>query len=137
MIGVTADSNIYVSGLQFGGVPLQFLNAARAGFLRLDVSIVLLEEVRGVLRDKFKWPEPTLDEAMARLARLTSVVTPKLTLDVVDSDPDDNRVLECAVEAGSRFIVTGDTDLLRLGQYQGIRIVRGAEFMEMMQWPAV
>jgi hypothetical protein len=58
-----------------------------------------------VLRDKFKWLKPALDEAMTRLARFTSVVTPKLTLDVVHSDPDDNRVLECAVEAGSRFIV--------------------------------
>jgi predicted nucleic acid-binding protein len=90
-----------------------------------------------VLRDKFKWPEDMLYEMRARLARFTSVVTPMLKLDVVESDPDDNRVIECTVEASSRFVVTGDTDLLRLGQFQGIPILRVPEFMEMMQWPAV
>jgi hypothetical protein len=33
-------------------------------------------------------------------------------VDVVKNDPNDNRVLECAVAAGSQFIVTGDNHLL-------------------------
>jgi hypothetical protein len=33
--------------------------------------------------------------------------------------------LERAVAAGSRFILTGDDDLLRLGAYAGIRILKG------------
>jgi predicted nucleic acid-binding protein len=38
----------------------------------------------------------------------------------------DNRVLGCAVADGSRFIFTGDGDLLRLGTYAGIRILKVA-----------
>jgi hypothetical protein len=44
VIGVTADTNIYISGLAFGGVPLQFLIQARSGAFRLDVSPALLSE---------------------------------------------------------------------------------------------
>jgi predicted nucleic acid-binding protein len=40
--------------------------------------------------------------------------------------------LECAVEAGSECIVTGDADLLRLGQYSGIRIVNVAALLDIV-----
>jgi predicted nucleic acid-binding protein len=45
------------------------------------------------------------------------------------TDPDDNRVLECAVSAGSQTIVTGDDDLLRLVAFRGIEIVRVVDFL--------
>lgn len=40
-----------------------------------------------------------------------------MRLDVIKEDPPDDRVLECAVSSGADYIVTGDKDLLRLGQY--------------------
>ena len=58
-----------------------------------------------------------------QLAKLGNLVTPKKAIDAIKEDPDDNGILECAVEAGSEFIVTSDKDLLRLGEYGSIRIV--------------
>jgi hypothetical protein len=40
-------------------------------------------------------------------------------------------VLECAVAAGSRYMLIGDA-LLRLGRYGGIQIMRVADFMAMI-----
>ena len=51
-------------------------------------------------------------------------------LEVIKEDPPDNRILECAVEAGSQCIVTWDKDLLRLGSYLDIRIVQPADFLQ-------
>ncbi len=45
-------------------------------------------------------------------------------------DLDDNRVVESAVTTGSHFIVTGDGDLLRLGSYGSIQIVKVGGFLE-------
>ncbi len=45
MIGVTLDTNIYVSALEFGGVGARLLAMARAGLFRLDVSDAILDEV--------------------------------------------------------------------------------------------
>jgi len=135
VIGVTADSNIYISGLVFAGLPLQFLDAARAGRFQLSLSSPLLDEILRVLRDKFLWPQTRLDELSARLDKFTQHIHPAVTLDVVKNDPDDNRVLECAVAAGSQYIVTGDTDLLDLGHYSGIQIVRVADFMKLLPSP--
>jgi predicted nucleic acid-binding protein len=39
-------------------------------------------------------------------------------------------VLECALKAGSDAIVSGDTDLLRLGTFQGIEILRVTDFLQ-------
>jgi len=98
----------------------------------LAVSDELLAEVHRVLRDKFQWSEAMLAAEAECLARFIERVRPMRKLDVIKDDPDDNRVLECAMEAGSHFIVSGDGDLLRVGQYQNIRIVRVADFMTMM-----
>lgn len=135
MIGVTADTNIYVSALVFAGVPRQFLKEVAAGRFQLAISDAILTELRGVLRDKFTWTEAEIAEALSLLASCTTLVHPTQTLDVVPDDPDDNRVVECAVAAGSRFIVTGDSDLLRLGSYGNIRILKAADFLKLVEGP--
>lgn len=45
-------------------------------------------------------------------------------------DEPDNRILECALEGRSNFIVTADKDLLRLGSYAGASIMRVADFLQ-------
>jgi predicted nucleic acid-binding protein len=57
-------------------------------------------------------------------------VNPSFVLDAVPDDPDDNRVLECAVEGKADFIVSGDRHLLRLGSYEAIEIVTVRQFLE-------
>ena len=55
MLGVTLDTNIYVSALEFGGVGARLLGMARAGMFRIDVSDAILDELLTVLRDDFRW----------------------------------------------------------------------------------
>jgi putative PIN family toxin of toxin-antitoxin system len=43
-------------------------------------------------------------------------------------DPEDNKILESAVEAGAEFLVTSDNDLLRVENHQNVRIVNPAQF---------
>jgi predicted nucleic acid-binding protein len=62
------------------------------------------------------------------VATFTKRVSSTETLDVV-KDPDDNRILECAVAVGSDVIVTGDGHLLQLGAYRGIKIMKVADFL--------
>jgi uncharacterized protein len=124
----TLDSNIYISALEFGGIGARFLGMARAGQLRIDTSDAILDETIGVLRDKFKWDGYRLHFTRSALANLGNVVFPKTKLIVV-IDPDDNRILECAIEARSDFIVTRDRHLLSIKIYQGISIVTPEDFL--------
>lgn len=49
------------------------------------------------------------------------------------ADPDDDAVVDCAVEAGADVIVSGDSHLTELKQVEGITVVTSAMFIQMLQ----
>ena len=63
-----------------------------------------------VLRDDFAWDGYRMHDMREKLVGMSNFVVPAETLNVVPDDPDDNRILECAVEAGSDFLVAEDKD---------------------------
>ena len=83
MHSVTADTNVYISGLNFSisglnfsGPPRRFLNLTRAGAIRPAISEAVMEETLRVLREKFHWPEDALREAEANISEFTERVKP-------------------------------------------------------------
>ncbi|MBI4444548.1 MAG: hypothetical protein HY645_01460 [Acidobacteria bacterium] len=64
---------------------------------------------------------------------IAQTVTPQGRLKVAD-DPDDNRILECSVQAEARILVTGDQHLLKLNPFRGIRIVTARQFLDARPW---
>ena len=133
MLRVTLDSNAYISALQFNGRAVRLLRMAADGDLEIAVSEPILTEVIGVLRDRFGWDGYRLHAERERISSITKLVTPSATLDVIHWDPPDNRILECAIEAGSDFIVSEDKDLLRLKEHENARIVSVADVLEILQ----
>ena len=70
-----------------------------------------------------------MQEAEGFLTAVTRYAYPVERLDAVPTDKDDNRVLECAVAADSEVIVSGDSDLLRLGNFRGIDITKASDLI--------
>jgi hypothetical protein len=58
---------------------------------------------------------------------------PKEKIAIIRDDPADNKVLECAIAAGAKFIITGDKHLLKLKKFKGISIITAKEFLQKMQ----
>ena len=134
MVRVTLDTNVIISGLYGAGNPLSLLAAAEAGSIRLKISPAILAEVADVLqREKFGWTAAEARAATEWLSEIADVVEPKQTVDIIKNDPDDNRILECALASRSDFIVSGDKHLLTVRAFQGMPIVKVAEFMQIMQ----
>jgi putative PIN family toxin of toxin-antitoxin system len=132
VLRVTADTNVVVSGLiSPNGKPRELLQTARNGEINLTLSHAILEEAADVLSRKFDWPPEDIAEARQWLSEIARIVTPAVLLEVIKEDPSDNRILECAVSAGSGYIVTGDKHLLRLGVYSGIRILKVSDFLNL------
>ena len=71
--------------------------------------------------------------AEALIVGFARQVSPLQTLNVVKEDEPDNRILECAAEAGSEFIVSGDKDLHRLGQHGNVRVIKVADMQDIIQ----
>ncbi len=116
---VTLDTNEYVSALNGGAEAKRLLHMAIDGEIEIAISEPIIMETIRVLREKFDWPPYDLLAARQRLEKVGRIVTPMQTLAITADEPD-NRILECAAEAGSEFIVSEDKDLLRLKQH-GVR----------------
>jgi putative PIN family toxin of toxin-antitoxin system len=124
------DSNIYVAAaLRPGQYADRWLDIATlpSSSLMLYVSAEVLAEVQHKLINRFGFTEPEVKRLMSRIKLATSVVKPKNMLSVVPNDPDDNVIVECAVEAKAHLIVSDDKHLLKLGQYKAIGITRPRE----------
>jgi len=89
---------------------------------RLYTSPAILAEVQSKLEKKLKFERSLAVEYIDVINTIATVVNPKITLNEVATDPDDNRILECAVEARADIIITADKDLLKLKKFRETQI---------------
>jgi uncharacterized protein len=130
VVRVTADTNVLVSGLIYRrGKPFDPMRMALEEEISLATSQPIIEEALEVLGRKFGVPDEALPAYEAVIRQAARTVQAAVQLEVVKADPDDNKIVECAVTAGSEFIVTGDKHLLRMGQHDAIQIVTVADFL--------
>jgi len=131
MLKVVLDTNVLISAILFGGNPRKILEKAIRGEIRLCISEPILEELSGVLRrGKFDTSPERVQFILTELTGISDFVNPSETISLVLGDPDDNSILECAVEAKASYIITGDVHLLKLSRYRDIEIVNAFTFLE-------
>lgn len=139
MIRVVLDTNIIVSAtILRKGHSAQVLDLWREEKIELAVSLPILEEMRKVLKRARIIKQQSMAQqdvkALIEGFRESGVLTSgRLDLEVVREDPEDDKFIICAVEARADYIVSGDTHLLKLKEYQGIRIVPPREFLRLME----
>lgn len=129
---VVFDTNVLVSALLFeDSLPAQALFfAAREG--EIIISSALVQEVQDVLnRSKF-------DRFVTKVQREDFILSLVETATLVEirepiavcRDPNDNMILEAAVNGNAETIMTGDKDLLVLQPFRGIQILQPRYFID-------
>ncbi|MBP5091411.1 MAG: putative toxin-antitoxin system toxin component, PIN family [Bacilli bacterium] len=48
-------------------------------------------------------------------------------------DPDDDKFLACAIDGAAYYVVSGDSDLVSLREFRGIKIVTASEFLSLLE----
>ena len=125
---VVLDTNIFVSGLLFGGKPRALINLARAKKIQAVSSLPLLAELAYVLHNKFDFDEKKIKLYLSKLEKILDIVYPEKKIKVLRDEPD-NRVLEAAVTGKCNYIITGDRELLNLKKFRRVRILTTTEFL--------
>ncbi|MBS3100744.1 putative toxin-antitoxin system toxin component, PIN family [Candidatus Woesearchaeota archaeon] len=72
-------------------------------------------------------------KVVQRVINNSKIVEPSVKLDIVKDDSNDNKVLECAKEGKVDYIITNDGHLLKLKEFEGIKIVTPTEFLRILK----
>jgi putative PIN family toxin of toxin-antitoxin system len=134
---IVFDTNIYISAFVIpGGNAENACLHAIDGDFELCTSVAILTELARKLGGKFGWEKQKIAQLIRSIGNLATVLKTTPWLKVVADDPD-NRILECALEAGADFLITGDKHLLKLRNYENFEIIKLSTFLSMLHQPPV
>ena len=120
---VVFDTNVLISGYLWQGAPRRALERVRAGQWTLLSSRETMEEfIRVLAYEKFGLEPAEIAPLIADLQQISEFVEARSEIDEINEDPTDNIFLSLAVDGKAEVIVSGDRHLLRLKEFQDIRI---------------
>lgn len=139
---VLLDANVLISYLlvpQQSAIS-QIVAAAYEGLYTLLAPEQLLDEVVDTVRSKPRLSKRIpLDQAkelatfIGAVAEVPPPLLPSDRVPAISRDPKDDYLLAHAIVGQADYLVTGDDDLLSLGEVVGLKIVRPAEFQALLQ----
>lgn len=125
------DTNIFISALV---VPHSKAEQAIVKIIEGSDTLILskeiISEILSVLSIKFHRDREAISHVALYLSDLARMVQPVKKIRLFKDDPD-NRILECAVSGRADAIVTGDKEILKLGEYEEIKIISLKNYLEM------
>jgi uncharacterized protein len=138
VLRVVLDANFYVSAIirpegPPGRVVERFLRDV--AFEIVLSSAIVEETLRALTYAKVrKYVRGTVDPQLwfEDIVLLSELVTGEYQIKATSGDPDDDKYLAAALEGRATHVVTGDPDLLALGEYEGIRIVSPRVFLGLL-----
>jgi putative PIN family toxin of toxin-antitoxin system len=135
---VVLDTNVILSALLSpNGAPGEIFSRWESDEFGVIISPGLLHELERALNypkiaGRLKLAPEEASLFLSHFAAIATVVEPRVKLEAIVKDPDDNRVLECAVAGHAAYIVSGDKHLLELEEYMGIVILPPSGFLTVL-----
>ena len=130
---VVIDTNVWISGLVFGGNPEKIIRLFIEGQIIVVCAEELLSELRRKITQRFPLFLPNLGLLEASIredALFVSLGTVQIT---ASRDIKDNIFIETALTGQASFIISGDRYLTDIGSFQSINILKPKEFLELFK----
>lgn len=123
---IVLDTNVIIDGIKDEySYEKQIIDAVRAGEIEAYANRQTIQENKLIMRRLVENPE--YEREIADLLAQINQVVNRRQIHIV-RDPEDNKILESAVEAGAEYLVTRDNDLLSLEKYENVEIVNPSQF---------
>jgi putative PIN family toxin of toxin-antitoxin system len=130
-IKVVIDTNVFISGIFFSGAPSRILKAWQEDRIQIAASEDILTAYKRVL-DIFsvQFEDINFDPILELLLIEAELVPSYSFAEPVCEDPDDDKFLACAMASKSKYIISGDKHLLKIGSYGNSSIVTPRYFLD-------
>ncbi len=133
---VVIDTNVLISGIiQQSGFPFKVVKLWEDEVIVLITSVATIEEAERVLnypkiRKRYALTSDDIQRTVANLLKYSVLIQDPTIPNVIEQDPDDNKILATAIAGKADYIISGDMHLLTLKNYRGIEIVTPKRFYE-------
>jgi putative PIN family toxin of toxin-antitoxin system len=133
MLRAVLDTSVLVSAVVSDGKSRELLRRGIANRFSIVTSDLILKELVKVLRrPKFETSEDEIHRIIIALVGTAEVVSVKSKLKAVRDDPEDDMIVETAYDGRADMIVTGDSHLLALENFGGIKIITVEKMLELV-----
>lgn len=132
---VVLDTNVLISGLIKTGKPRQLILKLVEKGARMVLSRDILEEFLGVASEPKIGKYVGEDDVIKYLKIIggtATIIEVKSEFEVVEEDPDDDKVLRTAYDGEADYIVSGNGHLLSIGEFEGIEILTVTEMLNVI-----
>ncbi len=99
---------------------------------KIFISTEILSEYCNTLMRDFELSQGEVNLFIQKISLFLNIVEIIEKIDVVKEDPDDNKIIECAVASNSDYIITYDNHLLKLKKFKNIKIIKPEEFLKIV-----
>ena len=129
---IVIDTNVVASAMFFGGKPRKLLELLEDGRVSAYVTEDIVREYGETAEYLLqKYSGDTMLLPLELIVGKMKMIDAKTKVEIC-RDPDDDKFIGCAMDAKCYYIVSGDKDLLDIEEYDGIQIVKVADFLKMM-----
>lgn len=127
------DTNVLVSGIFFGGVPRQVLDAWVDGKFELVLTPLIFDEYLRTC-DRLSASHPTLDyqAVLATIVGHGTLMPDPDGFETITADPDDDKFMLCAERAGAK-VISGDQHLLEATGWSGVEVHKPRDFLSLLR----
>src|SRR3989344_4630993 len=131
---IVLDTNVFISGIFWeGNFCSQLIDKWKNKEIELISSLEIVEELVETLKKfKIQMPEDMIEEWKNLILKNSTLMAPSTKIDAIKEDPEDNKFLEVAIDGKADLIVSQDKHLLNLKEYQGIKIVKPEEAINLV-----
>jgi hypothetical protein len=128
---IVIDTNFLVSATQWDySVSNKLLQKLITDSVEIFASKDILDEFAEVLKRDFLYNEEEVLGIIKMVLQFLIIIVPSKKVDIVKEDTDDNKIIECALESNADYILSYDNHLLKLKEFNGIKIVTPEVFLK-------
>jgi len=131
---VVLDTNVFVSGIFWkGNFCSRIIEKWKEKRFNLASSMEVIKELINTLSDfKIQMPKEMVNEWSNLIIENSIIVGPTIKIDAIKEDPKDNKFLEAAITGNADLIISQDKHLLKLKEYEKIKIVKPEDAILML-----
>ena len=135
---VTIDTNVLISGTFWTGDSFRILESVDKKEVKSVSSKKIIEEYYEVINSdeiigKIEKKKLITHKITEKIIKNSELVEPRLEIDAVKDDPDDNKIIECAKEGKVDYIISQDEHLLGLKKFENIKILNPKDFLKLLK----